>query len=300
MGGASCCGPKVEYLGSVFYQKIDVKMEKTGKPELDEVFAKMDDPLQKSEETRALIANAFKEMTTITGTCVLKIPDLEQCVRAFLIRFLMEVRMNAPTTGDSVAPLDITKLDLQTLFSFSQESPYLSFDEEKLKNLQSLVKCDPNTGELGKMKETIVNFLHTLEGIKSVFDEYSKECAEIKDEAMEFVNKLKMSDGMSSIYNDIMVAKRNVQKILDMRSIINVFGEVAKEIAEVVEVFGKLYADKSSFNVFDNLAKEMVEKNVTEMKLMVWNTTNEAKLDKFEFWETNFDYVVVGQLKTSA
>lgn len=297
--GGSCCAPKIDYQGSVFYRKIDPTMEKTGKPDLDEVFSKADDPLQKAEEVRSKIAAAFKEMTTLTGTVVLKVPDLEQCVRSYLIKFLVELRKNAPTQGDTV-DLDISKLDLQDLFCFSQQPPYLTVNEEKLKTLQSAFKCNPCEGELGKMKDSIVKFLQSLEGIKSVFDEYAKEVGEIKQEAFEFVGKLKYSEGVSEIYREIMIGKRNLQKILDMRSIIQVFGEVGNQISEAVEVFSRLYKDSSAFKQFDALAKVAIEKKCgDDMMKLVWETTNEAKLPKLEDWKDNFDYKIAGQVNTA-
>ncbi len=295
--GATCCPPQVDYQGSMFYKKIDKTMEKTGKPDLDNVFAKADDPLEQAERTRSKIAETFKTMTIITGTCVLKIPDLEQSIRSYLIRFLMELRLNAPTQGGS-EEFDWEKFDLNNMFHFSQESPFLSFDEEKLKILQSAFKINPTEGELGEQKDAICEFLKTLPGIKKVFEEYRKECGEIKDEGMEFVSKLKLSDGVQELYREIGIGTRNLQKILNMTSVLQMIGEVGNQVAEAVEVFAKAYRDKNSFKQFDTLAKDMVEKKIFDMKKIVWETSNEKRLDKFEDWENNFEYREVGQIET--
>ena len=296
--GACGCGPKVEYQGSVFYRVIDDKLEKTGKPDIDEVFAKADDPLQQSEITRSKIANAFKEMTILTGTCVLKVPDLEQCIRAYLIKFLIELKLNSPTQGGSL-DFDFSKLELNSMFTFSQTAPYISFDEKKLKDVQNIFKINPLEGELGKMKDSIVQFIKSLEGIKHIFDEYSKECWEIKEEAYEFISKLDVRDGMSELYRQVMIGKRNVQKILDMRVILEVIGEVGTQIAEAVNVFSSDIRDRSHFKKYEDLAAELVEKKITsDMKEIVWNTSNEAKLEKFEDWKNNFEYRPVGTIFT--
>ena len=171
--GSFCCPEKIEYTGSVFYRRIDTKLEKTGKTELDEVFDKADDPLVQSERTREKIAAAFKEMTINTGTVVLKLPDLEQSIRAYIIRFLIEIRLSPLLTltinkRDEVENV-MSKLELHKLFIISDNSPYISFDEEVLKNLKLSFNIKPDGGELGKMKEVIVTFIRSLKEIKKVY-----------------------------------------------------------------------------------------------------------------------------------
>jgi len=296
--GGMCCGPKVEYIGTIFYKIIDTKMEMTGKAELDEVFDKADDALQESEKTRLKIANAFKQMTISTGTVVLKNPDLEQCIRAYLIKFIMEVKLNARTKDGSnvVADIDFDKLELNKLFSFLQEKPYIKLDEDKLKNLKEVLNFNPLAGELGKMREDIVRFIKSLEGIKSVFDEVVKEAQEIRAEAYEFITKLKLSDGANELMKNLQIGKRNLQKIIDMTTIVKIIGEASRQISESVQVFGNLCTDSKEFKKYEGLADEMNLKRITDMKQIVWETTNEQRLDKFEQWETNFDYKLVNQV----
>ena len=165
--GATCyCSHEVDYVGSVFYRKIDTKLEKTGKPELDEVFQKADDPLEESEKQRKIIANAFKEMTLVTGTVVLKRPDLEQSIRAFLIRFLMEIKKNI-TVGGFVN--GFSQVGIQNLFTFDMQPPYLKIDEVTVNKLKEQFNVNPFSGELGAMLEAIIGFLKTLQGIGERF-----------------------------------------------------------------------------------------------------------------------------------
>jgi hypothetical protein len=266
-------------------------MEKTGKKELDAVFEKADDPLQQAEKTRAEIATKFRAMCTTCGIVVLKIPDLEQAIRAFVIRILMDI---VKLTPSSEGPVDFKKLDLHNLFSFKQESPYFTFDEKILGLCKGLNVKD---GEIAKMKDSIVDFLKSLEGVKKVFDEYTKEVGEIKDEAYDFVRLIDVKDGISEIYNQVKIGKRNLEKIFDVRGAMLMLGEAAEQIAEVIKVVHGWYDDPKFYIDFGEKARELVKKNITDMKKVVWETTNEQKLEKSEDWENNFDYRVVGQLQ---
>ena len=296
MGGFSCCGPKVEYTGSIFYKVIDTHLEKTGKIELDSVFEKADDPLEQSEKTRKRMAETFKTMTILTGTCVLKVPDLEQCLRAYLIRFLIEVKKTAPTLGGLKQEFDIS--ELYKLFKFEQTQPFISFDEAKLNELLKTHNFNPMEGELGQMKDSIVNFLKSITGIKQIFNEFAKEMGEIRLEAYEFITKLKLSDGASSIYNNLQIGRRNLQKIFDMRIILEIFSEVSKQMKEAVQVFGNVCSDRVKFKQYEDLACQMIEKNISnDMKRLVWESTNEPRLDKFEDWEHNFEYKLNNQVE---
>lgn len=283
-----CCGTKIDYQGSIFYKKIDTIMEKTGKKELDAIFEKADDPLQQTEKTRSEIASKFKNMCITCGIVVLKIPDLEQAIRALVIRILMEIVKVTPKND-----LDFSKLNLQNLFKFSQESPYFVFDEKILGLCKGL---NVKEGEISKMIDSIVEFLKTLEGVKKVLDEYTKEVGEIKEEAFEFVKALDIKDGISEIYNQVLIGKRNVQKIFDMREAIQILGAAAEQISEVIKVVHSWYDDSKFYVSFGEKAKELVSKNITDMKKIVWETTNEPKLPQFEDWKTNFDYREAGHL----
>jgi len=300
--GSFCCPEKIEYTGSVFYRRIDTKLEKTGKTELDEVFDKADDPLVQSERTREKIAAAFKEMTINTGTVVLKLPDLEQSIRAYIIRFLIEIRLSPLLTltinkRDEVENV-MSKLELHKLFIISDNSPYISFDEEVLKNLKLSFNIKPDGGELGKMKEVIVTFIRSLKEIKKVYKEFLKEMEEIQAEAYEFLTKLKITDGPQELYKDLLIGKRNLQKIIDMTTIIQIISEVSRELTEVVDVFSKVRSDVDEFKKLDDLAKKMFIFKITDMKQIVWNTSNEPRLKRFESWVHNFDYKIEEQVDT--
>ena len=195
--------------------------------------------------------------------------------------------------------LDISKLELHHVFAFSQNPPFLVFDAEKLNTLQSLFKLNPMEGKLGKMKDSIITFIKSLEEIKKVYAEYTKEIGEIKNEAWEFVSKLEYKDGLSEVYRDCMIAKNNLQKILSMKDILDMIGNIGSQISETVEVFTKAYRDPNNFKEYDNLAKKLIsEKQTEDMMEVVWNSTNEPKLDSFNDWKNNFEYRIVGEIQS--
>ena len=195
--------------------------------------------------------------------------------------------------------LDISKLELHKVFAFSQNPPFLVFDADKLNTLQSLFKLNPMEGQLGKMKDSIITFIKSLEEVKKVYAEYSKELREIKDECWEFISHLNVKDGLSEVYKQCMIGKNNLKKILNMKDILDMFGTIGSQIKETVEVFGKAATDPNNFKDYDNLAKKLIsEKQTEDMMKVVWFSTNEPKLDNFNDWKNNFEYRIVGEIQT--
>jgi len=121
---------------------------------------------------------------------------------------------------------------------------------------------------------------------------------EIQAEAYEFLTKLKITDGPQELYKDLLIGKRNLQKIIDMTTIIQIISEVSRELTEVVDVFSKVRSDVDEFKKLDDLAKKMFIFKITDMKQIVWNTSNEPRLKRFESWVHNFDYKIEEQVDT--
>ena len=288
-----CCAQKKEFIGSPFYNKIDICLEKTGNKDLDSIFKKIDDPLEKTEETRQQIATSFKHMIITCGTCVLQKPDIEQCLRAYIIK-LVSLLVSSSKTED----LDPNLL-MSNFMSFSSKSPFISLNEEKIAEFKQVFGVNASEGILKDIKDSIINFLTDLVKLKEVYESYYVEVGELKDEISEFVEILRLNYakyGLSTTWDYMQIGKRNLLKIFDMRHLLNIFTNISIQIAEAVEVFSAILTDKSKYKVYVDLAKDVAKKNITDMKDIVWETTNESKLAKLSDWKNNFVYTEIDEL----
>jgi len=290
--GFTCCKKSVDYTGCLFYKKLNLKLEKTDKEDVDKVFGHTEIILNNFENSRQFIADAFKLLTKITGTCVLKNPDLEQCVRAFFIKLLVEFFKLIPKGKDEAEELK----KVFEIFEFSTKAPFFSVNNEKLNKVKEKFNANP----INKDIEEIINQINDYMG---KFDDFVNSLKAVDDEIK--AGKQDCLDLIENIKNDkqqygsvLPKVLRNMNAILDRGNVFLMLKEVIDQFGEVVEKLQSVLSDPKEMLDLIKLSKDMYDKQIFEIKQLCWETTNEERLSKFEDWENNFEYRVVGELKT--
>ncbi len=289
--GATCCkGKQEDYMGCIFYKKIDIKLEKSGKEDLDKVFGHAETILTKAENARQILADAFKTLTKITGTCVLKNPDIEQCFRSFFIKLIAEFKKILPSSSDEAK-------DILGILSFSNSKPYLNVDQEKLDALKEKHKANPMNDEINDIMKQITDYLSQLEEFGNSLKEIVEDVNNAKNDCLTLVKNIQTKK--EEYVGAIPISKKNIEKIVADGDIIRMFQEITNQFAEVIEKLSSISTNPNEIAELAKLGADMADKNIFEAKQLVWETTNETKLDVFDDWVNNFEYRVVGEVTSS-
>ena len=123
--------------------------------------------LIESEKIRKDLADKFEIMLIETGACVLKRPTFERSITSFVLLVIINIKMCANAKG-----VDISKLNISSLFSFSLTPPFFSVNQSEVDKVRTLTGFDMDSNESVKQgKDAIIDFLESLAKLKKMLTE---------------------------------------------------------------------------------------------------------------------------------
>jgi hypothetical protein len=203
--------------------------------------------LKQSEEERLKIADKFRELLVNTGACILKKPTLERAVISFIIYLFEQIIFCAKKKS---VEFDKKDFAITNFIKISNESPFVSFNQETLNNLKSKYGFDINRIEtLNNSQKSLINFLSTVIETKNVI---VKQYELIKGLIMDLRNNLSL-------------VKKVTQSLEGIKFILNYFSELTKSFFLAQQQL----QNPRKIELFFKIAQKAAEKNISDPKELV-------------------------------
>jgi hypothetical protein len=289
-----CCSSGQSMMGHVIFQPLTIKIENCGVNDLDKIFSKMKKCLEKTEATRQKLAEKFKTMIIETGVCVLKRPELERCITAFLVNILIEIVKTSGEKSD-----EITKFDFHSLIKFDKTSPFVSFDNKKLEEIKKMFNLDlDNHKTISKMKNSIYEFLFAANEIKEFFTEIEDTVIVLFQSGKKFYDILKQKYyrdekdkfTFGQIRDCLRIAENNFSNLTEVTQFISIMAKLLVEISTTIYTTARNLINPLEVSKWKKVAVDAVAKKIFEPKEIVFVYSKEKKCERIEDWEKNICY----------
>jgi len=289
-----CCPSGQSMMGHVIFQPLTIKIENCGVNDLDKIFFEMKKCLEKTEATRQKLADKFKTMIIDTGVCVLKKPELERCITAFLVNILIEIVKSSGNKSD-----EITKFDFHSLIQFDKFPPFVSYDNKKLEEIKLIFNTDLDKNKtILKMKNSIYEFLFAANEIKEFFKEIEDTVIMLFQSGKKFYDILKQKYyseekdkfTFGQIRDCLRIAENNFSNLTEVTQFISIIAKLLVEISTTIYTTAKNLINPLEVNKWRKVAIDAVEQKIFEPKAIVFRYSKEKKCDRIEDWEKNICY----------
>ena len=244
-----CCANE-EYQGNIIFKSINTNLILEGEQFSEEekiILNRCENLLKQSEEERLKIADKFRELLVNTGACILKKPTLERAVISFIIYLFEQIIFCAKKKS---VEFDKKDFAITNFIKISNESPFVSFNQETLNNLKSKYGFDINRIEtLNNSQKSLISFLSTIIETKNVI---VKQYELIKGLIMDLRNNLSL-------------VKKVTQSLEGIKFILNYFSELTKSFFLAQQQL----QNPRKIELFFKIAQKAAEKNINNPKELV-------------------------------
>ena len=228
-----------------------------------------------AENTRKDIAEKFENFLYTTGACVMTQPSLERGLITYVIYFLTQIIICAQ---EKAVEFNKEDFSLGNFITISTNPPFLEINNDTLNNLKNKYGFDFNTFEsLVKGKESIINFLSTINSTKSLLENQLKVLKELTKRNLRDLFMLK-----------------NIYKSMDgIIFLINYFGEISNGILETQLKLTK----PRKIEVYYKIAQRAAERKITDPKELAILFAFGDNCGKIENWKENMTYKELEPIK---
>jgi hypothetical protein len=291
MGCSHFCNEK-KYVGNVIFRKIEYKFEKTGNDELDKMFSEAGEVLKNSEEIRMKIADKFRNILIATGTCVLKRPTFERSVSSFVIQILIEIYKDIGNDKNK-----LKQFEFSSLFQFSTTAPYMSYNQNKAKELRESLKIDiEDNRNLMNAKQSIYEFIESIcllkdshneiwHGLHSLYQGIGVSLRGVKGK----ITPVEGSNLNESV-DFIKKSESNLEHISDLKNVLSLIKGLIYEVYNATSTIVYKVLHPNEMDKWHRIALDALEKKIFDPKEVVFYYAKDEKIKRIQDWETNLCY----------